>query len=109
VHGQKVVSERVTFSDSPGYELDPSVFERVDDLSELCLGDKGWRDAEVRFWYRKFYRETVTGQLMVLRSDEPLLFHYPEGELVRRVYSREQDTDVLARIEAALSAVLGRE
>ncbi len=28
------------------------------------------------YWYRKFYTDTLTGQLVVLRPDEPLLYHY---------------------------------
>jgi hypothetical protein len=33
-----------------------------------------WKDARTRFWYRKFYTETRSGQLMVLRSDQPAIF-----------------------------------
>ncbi len=32
---------------------------------------ESWREANERFWYRKFYQEMRTGQLMVLRPDEP--------------------------------------
>jgi len=30
--------------------------------------------------YRKFYTETRTGQLMVLRPDEPILYNYPRPQ-----------------------------
>jgi len=33
-------------------------------------------EATERFWYRKFYTETMKGQLMVLRPDEPLLYFF---------------------------------
>lgn len=28
------------------------------------------------YWYRKFYTEVLTGQLMVIRPDEPILYRY---------------------------------
>jgi hypothetical protein len=48
------------------------------DRDDPWFVEDGWVDAEVRFWYRKFYQETQTGQIIVLRSDEPL-YYYPEG------------------------------
>ena len=42
-------------------------------------GDEAdWHEADTRYWYRKFYTETRTGQLMALRPDEPQLFFYEE-------------------------------
>jgi hypothetical protein len=38
------------------------------------------RQAWETYWYRKFYTETITGQLMVLRSDEPTLYNYARAE-----------------------------
>ena len=35
-----------------------------------------WDEADTRYWYRKFYTETRTGQLMALRPDDPRLFYY---------------------------------
>ena len=104
VHDNKIVNERVTFADAHGYGFDPTVFHN-DDTPEIWSDEKGWNDAQIRFWYRKFYRETMTGQLMVLRSDEPELFHYPEGELVRRLYPQQPDIDVVAQLQAAFSAL----
>lgn len=34
------------------------------------------REAWETHWYRKFYTETLTGQLMVIRPDEPILYRY---------------------------------
>jgi hypothetical protein len=33
-------------------------------------------EAVIRYWYRKFYSETMVGNLMVLRPDEPILDYY---------------------------------
>src|SRR5215469_11881279 len=38
--------------------------------------DADWVEAEVKYWYRRFYSETRTGQLMVLRPDKPILYEY---------------------------------
>lgn len=38
--------------------------------------DEAWK----RYCYRKFYTETVTGQLMVLRPDDPILFYFTRSQ-----------------------------
>jgi hypothetical protein len=68
------IRERVSFSNYSG--LDPSVFQTLDDGAPSWTNSKGWREAYTRFWYRKFYTETRTGQMMTLRSDEPKLYDY---------------------------------
>lgn len=74
-----IVQERVRFSDSPRDAFDHTVLSAPagDDPFSFRENDKS--EAWVRFWYRKFYTETRTGQLMVLRPDEPQLYFYPEG------------------------------
>ena len=76
VSGSKLVREHITFYDSPGDGFDPSVFVAG---NPFTLGfwrrERDWGEAYVRYWYRYFYKETQTGQLMVLRPDEPKL-HY---------------------------------
>jgi len=43
----------------------------------MVWGDEAdWDEANTRYWYRRFYTETRTGQLMALRSDDPRLFYY---------------------------------
>jgi hypothetical protein len=74
VHKDKIVHEFVSFAGHRESGFDPSVFTAAD----------SWRStwsaaAWVRFWYRKFYQETQTGQVMVLRGDEPELYHFPQG------------------------------
>ena len=39
-------------------------------------GHPGFEEAFERYWYRKFYAETLAGQLMVLSPYEPPLYHY---------------------------------
>lgn len=78
-HGGKIVRERVAFYDSHGSGFDPSIFKEVAKESPaIWRNEEFWHDAGVRYWYRRFYRETETGQLFALRSDEPTLFHAEE-------------------------------
>ena len=71
----KIVRERVGFSDYSNSGFDPTIFETND--GEMIWGDETeWDEANTRYWYRKFYTETRTGQLMVLRPDDPQLFYY---------------------------------
>jgi hypothetical protein len=79
VSGDKIVRERVMFFDSPGDGFDPSVFVAADHEDATWDDEGDWAEAKVRYWYRKFYKETWTGQIMVLRPDEPKLYHYAEG------------------------------
>jgi hypothetical protein len=84
VHNSHIVRERVSFlRDSNGLRqtgFTPSVFVADDqDADDWSFTNQQWRDAKLRFWYRRFYLETTTGQLMVLRPDRPKLHHFPEG------------------------------
>jgi hypothetical protein len=65
----KIVEESLEFRDYPESGFDPSVF--------LPDDDEPWRQAWVRFWYRKFYTQSEFGQLMGLRPDAPELYYYP--------------------------------
>jgi len=79
VHGNAIVREQVSFCDYSDSGFDPSVFEADEDSRPIWRNHPEWDAARVRYWYRKFYKETRTGQLMVLRPDGPELFYYPEG------------------------------
>jgi len=92
VHRDKIIRERVSFSDNSGSGFDPRIWVADQDSDSIWFSDKGWDDARLRYWYRTFYRETPTGQMMVLRSDEPELFHYPEGEQLRLLYRSAAST-----------------
>jgi len=78
VHQGKIVDEDCHFNAEEPLVL----LQKKDDKpiwhTEPLL-DAAWE----RYCYRKFYTETVTGQLMVLRPDEPILYNFerpqPEG------------------------------
>jgi hypothetical protein len=72
--GDNIVRESVSFLDYSGSGFDPAVFDSVDDSS-----DSDWFLARAAYWYRRFYRETRIGQLMVLRPSMPVLHYFPDG------------------------------
>lgn len=76
VYIDKIVRERVSFSDCSGSGFDPSVFQADDSSSRRpqWLNGEAMREARTRFWYQKFYSETQTGQIMFLRQDKPKLY-----------------------------------
>jgi hypothetical protein len=81
VYDNRIVRERIGFSDHSSSGFDPSFFKARDDFDTIWLADAAWREAEIHFWFKKFYSETRTGQLMLLRNDEPRLYghHYPQA------------------------------
>jgi hypothetical protein len=80
VGGNKILDERVTLSDAIGNGFDPSVLEPAyDPTTAVWFGERAWHEANTKLWYRKFYTETRTGELMVLRTDAPELYHYSAG------------------------------
>jgi hypothetical protein len=77
--GNKIIDESVKLWDAIGNGFDPSVLKPATD-SDPILSDDPERDrVNDKFWYRSFYTHIRTGQLMVLRPDEPDLYYYPEG------------------------------
>jgi hypothetical protein len=72
----KIVDERITFHDGDGFA--PSLLKTWD-CEDRRFRDNLMQEAWERLWYRKFYTETRTGQLMVLRQDYPALYFSPEG------------------------------
>jgi hypothetical protein len=69
----KIVEEDFTFA-----SFYPLVLERPAFYNEDPLAYKRQYYVEARecYWYRKFYTETMAGQLMVLRSDKPWLYYF---------------------------------
>jgi len=122
VHGDAIIRERFSFIDrlSNGRDssngFDPTIFSSGGDLNcfpdggdsdPIWFRDEGWKAAQLRFWYRRFYQETRIGQLMALRSDEPALYHYPEGLRIAAVYAAaptwpQLSDEMAARIKLAL-------
>jgi hypothetical protein len=76
VHDGRIVGESVSFSDYSGCGFDPDVFQTADASKFIWSNDSAWVRAKLRFWYRKFYTETITGQMMLLRPDEPEIYEY---------------------------------
>lgn len=71
VYDNKVVSESSHFSSE-----EPLVLKRSVEDEPVWHSHPYFDEAFEIYWYRKFYTETLTGQLMVLRPDEPILYHF---------------------------------
>lgn len=70
-HNEKVVDERCV---NPSWN---PVFLKMRKEDEPIWHSQAYFDeAFERYCYRKFYSETITGQLMVLRPDEPILYNF---------------------------------
>ena len=66
VHGGAVVLEACRLSSEA-----PAILKKNLESDPIWSSHRYFADAFERYWYRKFYAETTTGQLMVLRADEP--------------------------------------
>ncbi len=84
VYNDKIVVERCHFS-----WLEPLILKQEKDDEPIWQSHRYFDEALEHYWYRKFYEGTLTGQLMVLRPDEPILFFY----------ARPQTKDVMKEIE----------
>lgn len=72
VHEGKIVLESCHFGSD-----EPLILKRRAEEDEPIWNSHPYfEEAFDIYWYRKFYTDTMTGQLMVLRSDEPILYHY---------------------------------
>lgn len=92
VCGSKIVSESCSFSSQ-----EPRVLKKAEeDPESIWHSHPNFDQALEIYWYRKFYMETLTGQLMVLRPDEPILHHYERPQA--RDVMREVQLVTLAKI-----------
>jgi hypothetical protein len=83
VQDDRIVAEDIDFiDDAPGgWGFDPSVFCEADSIGTDGNSEASRREAETHYWYRRFYTETKTGQIMTLRRDHPRLYgQLPEPE-----------------------------
>jgi hypothetical protein len=107
VAGDKIVVEDLEFSSLCTQDIDETVLKP----KEYWVDGK-WKtpgnDTWLRWCYRQFYSTTRTGQLMVMRSDSPPLFHYvaPERLEVERHGMAVATSKRLARIEFVLVAAV---
>jgi hypothetical protein len=68
----KIVLEHMGFTQSV-----PLILKKAEPDEEPVWHSQPHFDEAVEvYWYRKFYNEAFTGQLMVLRPDQPILYHY---------------------------------
>jgi hypothetical protein len=91
VHDGKIVDEHCAFDSKVPLVL--QLVER-DGEKDIWASHSSFADAWTLYCYRKFYTETVTGQLMVLRPDEPLLYFYtrtidPSAEIEKSNKNRQ--------------------
>jgi len=76
VHHGKIVRESVVFNDDPSDGFDARIFKADAGWEYELPGERELRKADIKWWYRKFYTETRTGQIMALREDKPELYDY---------------------------------
>src|SRR5205823_3604999 len=74
--GKKIVTEQVRF-----LHCEPLILKKRHDDDPIWRSDPYFDEAWATYWYRKFYSEMVTGQLMVLRPDEPRLYYFVRAPL----------------------------
>lgn len=67
----KIIDESSRFN-----ALEPLILKRQQDDDPIWHSHPHLDAAWESYLYRKFYTETVTGQLTVLRPDEPILYHF---------------------------------
>jgi hypothetical protein len=72
LYDNKIVEEQFTFASHS-----PLVLERPALYKDAEIHNRRYVDEAVEcYWYRKFYTETMVGQMMVLRSDDPPLYYF---------------------------------
>jgi hypothetical protein len=79
VYDGRIVDDARSFRKHAGSGFVPNVFELHVPHNNMWRNASVGFSAFVRYWYRRFYKETTAGQLMTLREDAPPLFYYPEG------------------------------
>jgi hypothetical protein len=74
VYIDKIIRERVFFSDHDHSGFDPLVFEPDNKFRGSWVNEWATGEARTHFWFQKFYSETQTGQITALRQDRPRLY-----------------------------------
>jgi hypothetical protein len=100
----KIVHEKISFSWYPypaeeRFDLTTIFNNQLEKSGPIWRNDQDWDAAEKLFWYRKFYTETKTGQLTLLRPDQPEIHCYPKDQwqwmLLGFIDRRLQRTNIL--------------
>ena len=107
VQAGKVVHQRVSLvTSSRGSPVDyVAFFDSVLKNDPIWLNDERLEQARIASYYRDFYQTTDVGKLMILRSDEPPLYYFPEGRLSSLVHLRHTQA-ALGQIHDSLRWVL---
>jgi hypothetical protein len=81
IYDSKVILESCSFNAE-----EPLILKRNVDKETVWNSHEYFDEAFEIYSYRKFYSETMTGQLMVLRPDEPILYHFerPQARNIER-------------------------
>lgn len=74
LYAEKIVDDCYSFMNNSPFVLGEGMGWDATDYG--WYGTPGLEEAFERYWYRKFYTETLAGQLMVLSPYEPTLYHY---------------------------------
>jgi hypothetical protein len=71
VHNDRVVLESCHFNAE-----EPLILKEEKEDDPVWHSHRYFAEASVQYWYQRFYTQTMTGQLMVLRPDEPMLYYF---------------------------------
>lgn len=82
VWDDKIIDEEFRVSDYHDSGFEPTIFVPNENDGIHWSGVVAWEAAIDKYYYRKFYAETRTGQLMTLRPDKPTLYHYADAKPV---------------------------
>lgn len=102
VHRDQIIREEVRFFDSSDSGFDPTVFDSGEGIQPIWFNHARWDLAWTAFWYRRFYKETRPGQLMVLRPDNPVLHYYPEARQWNNLSGAVSNAQMLSHIRLQL-------
>jgi len=131
--GRKIVREKLQLRASIEHysplawkgDFDPTIF--LDECAEDDEKPEGWSDAEwaaldssiksepvelaeatARVWYRAFYRDTLTGQIMAARKDA-WLFYVPESQdtVVPKSQDSQRPDQTLQPLTRRLTWIIG--
>lgn len=117
VNDGRFALDTVTFFRDRESGFDPNVFEpHFARDRQIWDSEPGVLQAQVRWWYRRFYEETEAGRLTLLRDDANLYHYVPESkqrqsmaeniELIARRTARIQSLFIYALIALGLIVVL---
>jgi hypothetical protein len=104
VNDDRIVLDRVSFSQHHGSGFDPAVFTPITKIeNRVWANEPEVQRATVRWWYRRFYEETDAGRFTQLREDIDLYYYIPEWKHRELVAARLNE---IARTTTRLQTLL---